>query len=105
MTDSFVTQQLQPPNDVYGVFVGAIDQLAVGRLANAANVAFNNDVTHIHLAFQTMGGSVADGVALYNLFRAIPTPLTLYNIGSVASAGVIAYLGAATRAASTHARL
>jgi ATP-dependent protease ClpP protease subunit len=103
MTDGPVTQQAQPPNEVYGIFAGPIDQLAVGRLANAAAVAGSNGVTHIHLAFQTMGGTVADGVALFNLFRALPTPLTLYNIGAVSSAGVLAYLGAPNRLASTHA--
>lgn len=103
MSDSAVAAQPQPPNEIYGIFSGDIDQSAVGRLANAAAVAGSNSVTHIHLAFQTRGGTVADGVALYNLFRAIPTPLTLYNIGSIASAGVIAYLGAPNRAASGHA--
>ena len=31
---------------------------------------------------------------LYNLFRTIPVELTLYNVGQIASAGVVAYLGA-----------
>jgi ATP-dependent Clp protease, protease subunit len=74
----------------------------VARIANAAAITASNNVTHFHLAFQTSGGTVSDGVALYNLFRAIQTPLTLYNIGSVASAGVTAYLGAISRVVSSH---
>jgi ATP-dependent Clp protease protease subunit len=102
MTDSPIPQPAQPPNEVYGIFAGPIDQSAVARIGNAMAITSNNNVTHIHLAFQTSGGTVPDGVALYNLFRAIQTPLSLYNIGTVASAGVTAYLGASVRFVSSH---
>ncbi len=94
MTNSAISQQPKPSNEVYGIFAGPIDQLNVGRLANAAAIAASNNVTHIHLAFQTMGGTIPDGVAMYNMFRVLPVPLTLYNIGTIASAGILAYLGA-----------
>jgi ATP-dependent Clp protease protease subunit len=103
MSNGAVAEQPLPPIEVYGIFAGDIYQMAVGRLASAAAIASSNNVTHIHLAFQTRGGTVPDGVAIYNLFRAIPTPLTLYNIGSISSAGVLAYLGAPNRASSEHA--
>jgi ATP-dependent Clp protease protease subunit len=103
MADTPVASQAQTPNEIYGLFAGAIDQLTFGKLANVVAIASSNNVTHIHLAFQTAGGTIGDGVALYNLFRAIPTHLTLYNIGSVSSAGVLAFLGAPNRAASKHA--
>lgn len=73
----------------------------MSRVANAVAVATGNGVTHCHIAFQSSGGSVPDGVALYNIFKTFPIPLTLYNIGSVSSAGVLAYLGALDRAASS----
>jgi ATP-dependent Clp protease, protease subunit len=103
MADSPVSTPPQPPNEVYGIFAGPIDQMAVGRLGNAAAISSSGGVTHVHLAFQTAGGMIADGVALYNLFRAFPIPLTLYNIGSISSAGVTAYLGAPNRLTSAHA--
>jgi ATP-dependent protease ClpP protease subunit len=102
MPDAAVPQQPQTPNEIYGIFAGPIDQQSVGRLANAAAIATSNNVTHVHLAFQTSGGAVADGVAIYNLFHAFPLPLTLYNIGSIMSAGIIAYLGAPNRLVSLH---
>jgi ATP-dependent Clp protease protease subunit len=102
MTDAAEPQAAQPPNEVYGIFAGPIDQGAVSRVGNAAAITTNNNVTHIHLAFQTAGGNVSDGVALYNIFRSIPIALTLYNIGSVQSAGVTAFLGAPTRFVSPH---
>ena len=100
MTDA--AQPTPPPTDkdVYGVLVGPIDQVAVMRVANAAAITSGNNVTHCHMAIQTLGGNVADGVALYNIFRTFPVPLTLYNIGSVASAGVIAFLGGERRITS-----
>ena len=102
MADSSVSQPTPPPNEVYGIFAGPVDQGAVARIGNAMAIATSNNVTRIHLAFQTSGGMVADGVALYNLFRALHVPLTLYNIGSVSSAGVTAYLGAPSRLVSSH---
>ncbi len=54
-------------------------------------------VQHVHLLFQSAGGYVGDGVFLYNLFRSIPIELTLYNVGQICSAAVIAYLGAGHR--------
>lgn len=100
MSDSPVPQQAKPLNEVYGLFAGNIDQAAVARIGNAAAIASSNNVTHVHLAIQTLGGSVSDGIALFNIFRQFPTPLTLYNIGSVSSAGVVAFLGAPNRLAS-----
>lgn len=100
MTDSAIPAPAKPDNEIYGIFAGPIDQAAVARVANGAAVASSNGVTHCHLAFQSSGGTVPDGVALYNLLRAFPVPITLYNIGSIASAGVIAYLGAGIRVSS-----
>jgi ATP-dependent protease ClpP protease subunit len=38
-------------------------------------------VNHLHLMFQTTGGDIGDGIALYNLFRALPITISLYNVG------------------------
>ncbi len=62
-----------------------------------------NNATECHLVIQTYGGPVADGVFIYSVLRALDIPLTIYNIGSVQSIGVIAYLGAKVRKVSAHA--
>ena len=62
----------------------------------------NAKVQHVHLLFQSAGGFVGDGIALYNYFKTLPIELTVYNSGAVASIGVIAYLGAKTRNASKY---
>lgn len=102
MTNGPITKPPQPSNEIYGLFAGGMDQLSVGHITNVIAIACSNNVTHLHLAFQTRGGTLPDGMALYNIFKAAPIDLTLYNIGSVASAGVIVYLGATRRAASAH---
>lgn len=97
--------QPNPPQEVYGVFCSSIDQASTQRIfqsmATATNPALN--VTHVHLLFQTTGGVVGEGVALYNFFKAYPLPFTIYNVGSVLSIGTIAYLGAKVRKTSAHA--
>jgi ATP-dependent Clp protease, protease subunit len=65
--------------------------------------SINSGVKTVDSIFHTTGGMIADGVALYNYFRAVPIDLHLYNIGSVSSIGVIAFLGARHRYASANA--
>lgn len=91
------------PTIVYGLFAGAIDQLAVQRFHNVFSLASHNGVKHIHIIFQTNGGIIGDGISLYNLFRASPVDMTLYNVGTVCSIGVIAFLGAKNRKTSKYA--
>ena len=91
--------------EIYTVFAGQIDQEAVKRIFNTLTVATNPTmkITHIHLLFQSTGGFVGDGIALYNFFRVLPIDLTIYNAGSVQSVATIAYLGAKKRKVSAHA--
>lgn len=49
------------------------------------------------MLFQSLGGQVADGVCLYRYFQSLPIDLTIYNMGSVQSIAVVAYLGAKHR--------
>jgi ATP-dependent protease ClpP protease subunit len=87
----------------YGTFVGTIDQASASRLAHWLDGAAFDHSTHVHLAFQSSGGLVADGVFLYDLIRSYPVPLTIYNMGTVSSIAAIAYLGAKHRHVSKNA--
>jgi len=99
MSDQIV--ETAKPKQVHAIFVGVIDQIAVQRMGNALAVASQQGVQEVHLLFQTAGGMVGDGVCLYNLFRSLPMEIILYNVGTVASIGVIAYLGADQRKTSS----
>jgi ATP-dependent protease ClpP protease subunit len=102
MSDEAAPKEL-PSKKLYGIFAGTIDQLAVQRLANIICVASQQGVTQIHLIFQTTGGIVGDGICLYNIFQEAPMDIHLYNVGNVASIGVIAYLGADFRKTTKNA--
>ncbi len=91
------------PAEMYCLFAGMVDQVAVQRFHNGLALCSAAGVKHMHILFQCAGGIVGDGISLYNLFRASPVELTLYNVGAVCSAGVIAYLGAKNRKTSTYA--
>jgi ATP-dependent Clp protease, protease subunit len=96
-------QQSLPRKDIWATFAGAVDQEAVKRVFQGASVIAANQFTHVHLLFQSAGGTVGDGVCLYNFFKALPFHLTIYNSGMVSSIASIAYLGAHVRIVSAHA--
>jgi ATP-dependent protease ClpP protease subunit len=87
----------------YATFCDDIDSAAVNRIfGNFAGVT-QQGIGEVHLLFQSAGGSVSDGVSLFNFFRGMPIALHLYNTGGVASAALIAFVGAEHRYASAHA--
>jgi ATP-dependent Clp protease protease subunit len=96
---------MQPPNvsEVFATFIGVVDQSSLQRIFAAFAVATASKVRHLHLLFQSTGGSVADGVCLYNVLRHLPIEISLYNSGTVASIGAVAYLGAKVRKTSASA--
>lgn len=53
--------------------------------------------TDIHLMLSTPGGSVAAGIGVYNMLRALPITLTTWNVGSVNSIGNVIYLAGERR--------
>jgi ATP-dependent Clp protease protease subunit len=91
------------PEEVYAAFAGNIDQAADQRLFQGFSGAMAQGVKRVHLLFQSSGGFVGDGIAVYNFFHALPIELTLYNAGAVQSIATIAYLGAKKRKTSAYA--
>jgi ATP-dependent protease ClpP protease subunit len=96
------TQQ-QLPSEIYASLTGPIDQVMVQRVFQGITVAIQASVKTVHLFFHSNGGTVGDGISLYNYFRALPLELHIYNGGTVSSIAVIAFLGARHRYASTYA--
>jgi ATP-dependent Clp protease protease subunit len=90
------------PNELYGTISGVIDQPALQRILGGFGFASQNGVQTAHVLFQSTGGGIGEGIALYNYFRALQIDLTIYNVGSVSSIAVIAYLGARHRKVSRH---
>jgi len=65
-------------------------------------MAMAEDAVH-HVSIQTSGGNVGDGIWLFNFLKSFPRAVSVYNTGTIASIGTIAYLGAPRRLASAHA--
>ena len=92
------------PHNVYGVFVDDINQANTKRVVEGVTGAITAGNKHLHVMFQSWGGFVGDGIMLHNFFKSLSiVDLSLYNSGQVASAAVVAYLGAKRRVASKSA--
>ena len=93
-----------PLADLYATFAGLIDQQALQRFFQGLTaVTAQSGIGMVHVLFNTTGGTVGEGIALYNFLRTFPIDLTVYNAGGVQSVGVIAYLGGKKRKVSANA--
>ena len=90
------------PSEVYAVFCDNINTESTKKIFNGFTTAMSNKVEKVHLIFQSNGGFVGDGIALYNFFRALTLELTIYNVGQISSIAVVAYLGAKRRKTGAH---
>ena len=91
------------PETLYGVFCGDINAATTQKFIQNLTFASNAGVKNLHIVIQSWGGFVGDGVFLYNFLRSFPVDITLYNIGQIASAGVLAFLGAKHRKTTKNA--
>lgn len=87
---------------IYYGYTGPIDSAGATRIATAFNAAVNEGCDVVHLAFNSLGGSVADGIYLYNHIRGLPITVHAYNLSSVASIAVAVFVAADRRYCSAH---
>lgn len=94
-----------PSQDFFALFSGVIDQNSAQKFfKNFALVTQQKGQNkHLHLLIQSNGGTISDGIALFNLLQSAPLDVSVYNSGSVQSAAVICFLAARRRVASRHA--
>ncbi|MDB5524869.1 MAG: peptidase [Rhizobium sp.] len=86
--------------ETWVLFAGVVTQDTLRSFFTMFSNATQQGYTLVHCLFQSTGGTVSDGIALYNFFRNLPIEVRLYNVGAICSAGVIAYLGAQRRIAA-----
>ena len=98
---SFMNQS--PPKEIYATLSGTIDPEMVKRVFASFSAAVNNGFERVHLLIQSTGGTVGDGIGIYNYLRNLPLELVAYNGGSVASSAVVVFLAAKMRKASATA--
>lgn len=93
------------------VFHGATNYPATKNLRNAL-CGFGNGLPNanhggvvfdkIYLLLSSEGGSIEEALALYNLIEALPAEVVALNMGQIASAGILPFLGACERWACDH---
>ena len=90
MTDD-ETILIEGNNPICISFSSPVKQVTAGALMAALSDAINAGRDEIHLFLSTPGGTVQDGIAVYNFIRALPAPTIVYNVGSVNSIGNAIY--------------
>lgn len=80
-----------------------MNQTASAFMAALANVV-NEGHDDVHVFLSTPGGSVADGIAVYNFMMALPVHISTYNLGTVDSIGNVVFQGGRYRVAAPTSR-
>jgi len=91
--------KIQGKKPVCIIFSAPVDNGTAQVLVAAVTNAINDGHDDIHLMISTPGGSVADGIMVYNVLSALPTHLTTYNVGTVDSIGNVIFMAGKARIA------
>jgi ATP-dependent Clp protease, protease subunit len=92
----------QTPKTAYISFSADINPTATETLIATLGNAVNQGVKNIYLMISTPGGSVMNGLNVYNVLRGLPVHLTTHNVGNVDSIGNAIFLAGKTRFACPH---
>lgn len=82
---------------VYVSFSAEINPQTTETLIAVLGEQVNKGATEIYLMFSTPGGSVMNGINLYNFMKALPLKLIIHNVGSVNSIGNVIFLAGQER--------
>jgi ATP-dependent protease ClpP protease subunit len=81
----------------YISFHAEVNQTTTEALISVVGHEMREGRADVHLMLSTPGGSVDNGIAIYNTLRGLPIRLTTYNLGSVNSIGNVIYLAGERR--------
>jgi ATP-dependent Clp protease, protease subunit len=84
----------------YLSFSSEVNQVTGPALIAAVAQQLGQGFDELHLLLSTLGGQVAQGIAVYNVLRALPIKVTTYNVGSVNSIGNVIFLAGSKRYAA-----
>ena len=85
---------------VYVSFSAEINANTTESLIAVMSNCINLKVKEIYLLFSTPGGSVMNGINLYNVLKGMPFELTTHNVGNVDSIGNTVFLAGKHRYAT-----
>ena len=90
----------QDADVVYVIFSAYINPNTSQNLIAAMSQCVARRVKRVDLLLSTPGGSVSNGINLYNVLRAMPFDLTVHNVGNIDSIGNAIFLAGKRRYAS-----
>ena len=88
---------------VYISFSAEINPSTTEILINIMAECSNRNVQKVYLLFSTSGGSVMNGINLYNVLKGMPFELIIHNVGNIDSIGNAVFLASEQRYASSEA--
>ncbi len=91
-----------PPKPIYISFSAEINANTTESLIALIAQQVNAGAQEIYLMISTPGGTVMNGLNLYNVLRAFPVHLTTHNVGNIDSIGNAIFLAGKTRYACPH---
>lgn len=91
-----------PPETAYVSFSAEVNPNTTETLIATVSNMVNQGVKNVYLMLSTPGGSVMNGLNVYNVLRGLPIHLTTHNVGNVDSIGNAIFLAGATRYACPH---
>ncbi len=92
--------KLQIPDTVYVSFVSTIDPTTTEGLLRVCSELATKGVQTIYLLVSTLGGSVAHGITIYNVLKALPCMIVTHNVGAINSIGNVVFLAGEKRYAN-----
>lgn len=84
-------------DNIYLSFSAEIDQHTTEAFMTTVSDYVNKGVDKINILFSSPGGTVANGVTIYNFLRSIPAKIVMHNIGVVDSIGNLIFLSGEER--------
>src|SRR5258706_6072718 len=97
-----VPTQPPAPDTFYVSFSAEINPHTTESLLSVMANLVNQKAKTIHLLMSTPGGSVMNGMNLYNILRGLPVELITHNVGNVDSIGNAVFLAGKKRYACKH---
>ena len=90
------------PERIYVSFSAEINASTAEALIALISNHVNQGVKEVYLMLSTPGGTVMNGLNLYNVLRALPVKLITHNVGNVDSIGNAIFLSGQERYACAH---
>jgi ATP-dependent Clp protease protease subunit len=88
---------------VYVLFQAPVTEASVNELVDDLLKYARSGVPEVDLLIATPGGELTQAVTAFHVLRAQPFKLVTWNVGEVASAGVVLFLAGEERYAAPHA--